>query len=111
MEQYFMPIYTTLVGTVIGFLVAGLRNLIKKQKDEKNLELDITKALREGMAILLRRQLFEWFDAYQFQEAIPLSEWEEIEETYKVYHQLGGNHSGDRVYSALKEKSIGDNHG
>ena len=38
MNQYFMPIYTTLVGALIGFLIASLKGLIGKAKEAKQKE-------------------------------------------------------------------------
>lgn len=107
MNQYFMPIYTTIVGTIIGLLVAWVRSLIDGNKRKKAIEDGLTDALRDGMAILLRKQLFEYYSAYEYQENIPISEWEEIEETHKVYNRLGGNHSGDRIYEEMKSKHLG----
>ena len=58
MGNYFMPIYTTLVGTIIGMLVAWLKSLLNKKKEEKSEEGNLTVALKEGMAIMLKKQLF-----------------------------------------------------
>lgn len=107
MNQYFMPIYTTIVGTIIGLLVAWIRSLIDDSKRKKAIEDGLTDALRDGMAILLRKQLFEYYSAYEYQQNIPIPEWEEIEETHKVYKKLGGNHSGDRIYEEMKSKHLG----
>lgn len=107
MSQYFMPIYTTLVGTVIGLLVAWIRSLVDENKKKKDIENGLVDALRDGMAIMLRKQLFEYYEIYEYEEKIPVSEWEEIEETHKVYKKLGGNHSGDRIYEEMKSKHLG----
>lgn len=107
MNQYFMPIYTTLVGTVIGLLVAWIRSLVDENKKKKDIENGLVDALRDGMAIMLRKQLFEYYETYEHEEKIPVSEWDEIEETHKVYKKLGGNHSGDRIYEEMKSKHLG----
>lgn len=107
MEQYFMPIYTTIVGTVIGLLVAWVKSLLTKKKQKEEIENGLVEALKDGMAIMLRKQLFEYYETYEYQESIPISEWEEIEETHKVYKRLGGNHSGDRIYEEMKSKHLG----
>lgn len=107
MGNYFMPIYTTLVGTIIGMLVAWLKSLLNKKKEEKSEEGNLTVALKEGMAIMLKKQLFEYYAIYEYRESIPVVEWEEIVETYKVYKKLGGNHSGDRVYKEMESKHLG----
>ena len=106
MNQYFMPVYTTVVGVVIGLLVAWVKSLITRKKEEQAKEDDTYEALKKGMAILLRRQLFDYYNIYINEESIPKSEWEEIEQTHRVYNKLGGNHTGDRLYSELQSKHL-----
>lgn len=106
MNQYFMPVYTTVVGVVIGLLVAWVKSLISRKKEEQAKEDDTYEALKQGMAILLRRQLFDYYNIYINEESIPKSEWEEIEQTHRVYNKLGGNHTGDRLYSELQSKHL-----
>lgn len=101
-----MPVYTTVVGVVIGLLVAWVKSLITRKKEEQAKEDDTYEALKEGMAILLRRQLFDYYNIYVNEESIPKSEWEEIEQTHRVYNKLGGNHTGDRLYSELQNKHL-----
>lgn len=112
MNQYLMPIYTTVIGTVIGLLVAWVKSLLTKKKQKEEIENGLVDALKDGMAIMLRKQLFEYYGTYEYQEKIPIYEWEEIEETHKVYKRLGGNHSGDRIYEEMKSKHLGgETHG
>lgn len=107
MDQYFMPIYTTVVGAVIGMLIAWIKSLLSKNKQKKDIENGLIDALKDGMAIMLRKELLDYYDSYEYQENIPINEWEDIEETYKVYKRLGGNHSGDRMYESMKSKHLG----
>lgn len=109
MDKYFMPIYTTVVGIVIGALVAWLRTLIANRKQNKSVETDLMNALTDGMAILLRKEIKEYYNEYENKDAIPISEWEDIELTHKVYKQLHGNHSGDRMYDELRTKHLQGN--
>lgn len=106
MHEYFMPIYTTVVGVVIGLLVAWVKSLVSRKKEEQAKEDDTYEALKEGMAILLRRQLFDYYNIYVGEDSIPKSIWEEIDQTHKVYNKLGGNHTGDRLYSELQNKHL-----
>lgn len=106
MEQYFMPIYTTVVGVVIGLLVAWVKSLVSRKKEEQAKEDDTYEALKEGMAILLRRQLFDYYNIYAEEDSIPKSIWDEIDQTHKVYNKLGGNHTGDRLFSELQTKHL-----
>lgn len=111
MNQYFLPIYTTCIGTIIGLLVGWLKSLLKTTKKKKEEENSVIDALKDGMAIILKKQLFEYYAIYEFQDQIPISDWEEIEETHKAYKKLEGNHSGDRVYEAMKSKHLGGKNG
>lgn len=101
-----MPIYTTLVGIVIGWLVTWVKSLIDKRKSKESIENGLIDALKDGMAILLRKEIREYYSEFEHKEEIPVSDWEEIEATHKVYKQLDGNHSGDRMYEELKSKHL-----
>ena len=104
--QWFMPIYTTLVGTIIGLLIAWIKGLVTEKKQAKIEEDDKVKALSEGMAILLRHRLFAYYYSYKDSDSIPVDEWADIEQTHNVYNKLGGNHTGDRLFDILKDKDI-----
>ena len=106
MQQYFMPVYTTIVGVVIGLLVAWVKSLISRKNEARQKEDDISTALKEGMAILLRRQLYDYYNIYAGEDSIPKSDWDEIDQTHKAYNKLGGNHTGDRLYDELRSKHI-----
>ena len=106
MSQYFMPIYTTLVGIVIGALVAWVKNLVSNKKKKQDLENGLVDALKEGMAILLRKEIRDYYGEYEHKDEIPLDEWEEIEATHNVYKKLDGNHSGDRMFEEMKSKHL-----
>lgn len=106
MQQYFMPVYTTIVGVVIGLLVAWVKSLISRKNEARQKEDDISTALKEGMAILLRHQLYDYYNIYVNEDSIPKSDWDEIDQTHKAYNKLGGNHMGDRLYDELRSKHI-----
>lgn len=104
--DYIMPIYNTIVGILIGFLVGGIRSLIKKGKEVNERKDAKAEATELGIAILLRRQLREYYGIYEYQDSIPASEWADIEETHRIYNALGGNHTGDRLFAELQQKHI-----
>ena len=104
--EWFMPIYTSVVGVVIGLLIAWIKSLISDKKQERKSEDDRIDALNAGMAILLRQRLYDFYIAYENEESIPANEWSDIEETHTVYNKLGGNHTGDRLFSILASKHI-----
>lgn len=104
--EWFMPIYTSLVGVIVGLLIAWIRSLIGDKKKQAKEEDDRIAALKEGMAILLRSRLWSYYYAYKDQDSIPVDEWSDIEETHRVYNILGGNHTGDRLFHELEEKHI-----
>ena len=103
-----MPIYTTLVGLIIGFLVGRIKMLVSQAKDSKKRNDDIYQALKDGMAILLRHELSEYYERFENSVTIPKTEWDDIEQTHAVYNSLGGNHTGDRLYEFLKQKHLGN---
>lgn len=105
-STYIMPIYTTIVGIVIGYLANKVRQLNVKRRSAKETEESELKAIKAGLAILLRRQLYDYYTEYEYQDSIPASEWSEIEETHKVYNRLGGNHTGDRLFEEMKSKHL-----
>jgi len=102
LQPWLMPIYSTVVGIIIGLLYAKIQSLVVKKKEDK----DKDEAIAEGMVCLLRKQLYEYYGTYEFQESIPAAEWSDIEQTHRVYNKLGGNHTGDRLFDAMKEKHI-----
>lgn len=104
--EFFMPVYTSVVGVIIGLLIAWIKSLISGKKQERKEEDDRIKALNAGMAILLRQRLYDYYNAYEHEESIPATEWTDIEETHTVYNKLGGNHTGDRLFSILESKHI-----
>lgn len=104
--EYIMPIYNTVVGVIIGLLVSGITSLIRKGKNaskQKDARVDATE---RGIAILLRKQLREYYAQFEYQQSIPQSEWADIVETHTVYNELGGNSTGDRLFQLLSEKHI-----
>ena len=105
-SAYIMPIYTTIVGIVIGYLANKVHHLNTKRRAAKESEESEVQAIKEGLAILLRKQLYDYYTEYEYQNSIPASEWSEIEDTHKVYNKLGGNHTGDRLYEEMKNKHL-----
>lgn len=102
-QPWLMPVYSTVVGIIIGLLYAKIQSLVTRKKEDKDKEA----AIAEGMVCLLRKQLFEYYGTYEFQDSIPASEWSDIEQTHDVYNKLGGNHTGDRLFDEMKKKHIG----
>ena len=113
MPSWLSPIYNTVVGLLIGALSTWVVKLINDKKQAKKDQekaaqdaLEHERTLEKGVAILLRTQLFAYHSVYANRTTIPATDWEEIEEVYEVYKELGGNHSGDRIYEQLKGKHV-----
>lgn len=106
MQQYFMPIYTTVVGAVIGFLAAWVKSLVSRRNETKKKGDSDMEAIKEGVAILLRDRIESYYDRYMGQDYISTNEWAEIDKTHKVYNKLGGNSTGDRLYEELRKKHL-----
>ena len=73
---YLMPIYTTIVGLVIGYLFGKVRELAKKKAETKSEEAKTLALLKDGMAMLLRAQIEGFYQEYKDAEAIPPDRWE-----------------------------------
>ena len=109
---WIMPLYTTLVGLVIGILIDKVKTMTSNKRTQKDKEYIILKAIKDGMTILLRQGLIEYYRAFRTSGSVPIDQWDEIESLYDSYKALGGNHSGDKMYEEMKHaKTEVDYHG
>ena len=59
----------------------------------KREQMETTATLKEGIKILLRRNIKEDCDEYLVKGYCTVEEREELEEAYRLYTSLGGNHT------------------
>ena len=79
------------VSTFGGYLVHVLKQM-RKSKD----------ANREGTMLLLRVQLIEYHDKYVKKGCIPSYAYENFQEMYIAYKNLGGNGMVEKMYTEVQ---------
>lgn len=80
MGDFLMQTYKIVLPALLGYIVF----LLKEQKKERD-------ANARGTMLLLRVQLIEYHDRYTTQGDIPSYAYQNFEEMYEAYHELGGN--------------------
>ena len=80
MQEILMQTYTIALPVVLGYIVWLLQNQ-KKSRDANS----------RGTMLLLRVQLIEYHSKYTKRWNIPSYAYENFNEMYSAYHDLGGN--------------------
>ena len=80
MQEILMQTYTIALPIVLGYIVWLLQNQ-KKSRDANS----------RGTMLLLRVQLIEYHSKYTKRGNIPSYAYENFNEMYNAYHDLGGN--------------------
>lgn len=80
MYQFLMRSYTIALPIMLGYIVW----LLQQQKKARD-------ANSKGTMLLLKVQLIEYHDKYIKKGYIPSYAYENFDEMYKAYHELGGN--------------------
>ena len=74
---------------------------IHKELDKIHLEVD---TIESGILSIQGRQFKEMCEQLLKQDYITIEEYEEFEEEYAVYKNLGGNHRGDSLHARVVAK-------
>lgn len=80
MQEFLLQTYTIILPIALGYIVW----LLQQQKKDKN-------ANERGTMLLLRVQLIEYHTKYMRLGEIPSYAYQNFEEMYEAYHDLGGN--------------------
>lgn len=80
MSEFLLQTYTIALPILLGYIVW----LLQQQKRERD-------ANSRGTMLLLRVQLIEYHDKYTKTGEIPSYAYENFEEMFKAYQDLGGN--------------------
>ncbi|MBQ1294971.1 MAG: hypothetical protein IIY21_13090 [Clostridiales bacterium] len=80
---------------VMGYVVWLLQNH-KNSKDDTKMAL----------VVLLRETIELRYSLYVDRESLTKEEYKDFEELYQVYHRLGGNGTGTRMYEEIKQKPV-----
>ena len=90
--QILVTVLTVVVTPLMGYIVW----LLKEQKKDRN-------AQEKGIMLLLRVQLIEYHDKYMRLGEIPTYAYDNYEDMYKCYHELGGNSMADKMHAEINE--------
>lgn len=95
MSAIIVAVVTPILSAITGYVTF----MVKNKKQGETLE---TKA----MIILLRRELREQFQTLSSQQSITIEELEEFDEVYEIYHELGGNGTGTKMYDFVHKMKV-----
>lgn len=95
MVQFLMQTYTIALPIVLGYIVWLLKNQ-KKTRDANS----------KGTMLLLRVQLIEYHDKYTKRGSVPSYVYENFDEMYNAYHDLGGNGMVTQMKKEMEELSL-----
>ena len=90
--QLLVTILTVVVTPLMGYIVW----LLKQQTKDRN-------AYEKGIMLLLRVQIIEYHDKYMKKGTIPTYAYDNFEDMYQCYHDLGGNSMADKMHKEINE--------
>lgn len=90
--QILITILTVVVTPLMGYIVW----LLKEQKKDRT-------AQEKGIMLLLRVQLIEYHDKYMRKGKIPTYAFQNFEDMYEAYHELGGNSMAEKMHDEINE--------
>ena len=98
MIEIVVSIITASLPIILGYIVY----LLKEQKKERN-------ANSKGTMLLLRVQLIEYHARYTEMGEIPTYAFQNFDEMYLAYHELGGNGMVTKMYEEIKDLHLKTN--
>ena len=93
--QILVAILTVVVTPLMGYIVW----LLKEQKKDRS-------AQEKGIMLLLRVQLIEYHDKYMKKGKIPTYAYDNFEDIYECYHELGGNSMADKMHAEINKLNL-----
>lgn len=96
MEQILLQTYKIALPIVLTALMGYIVWILKHQKKDRD-------ANSKGTMLLLRVQIIEYHDKYIREGKIPSYAYENFDEMYRAYHELGGNGMITKMYEEVKE--------
>ena len=98
------PEWTTVIVAVVAsptltaitnMIFTMMKSINKKQTPEQ-----------KAMNVLLRRELREQYKSIVEKTYVTIEELEEFDEIYEIYHNLGGNGRGTKMYDFLHKMKV-----
>lgn len=102
LQAILVPVLTAFGGWLAGQIKASKEKSIMMTEEWKKEH----QTLKDGVAIMLREKIENIYIEYKDKDAIPFEQKEDLDEIYKTYKGLGGNHRGDSMYSILNKKKV-----
>ena len=90
--QLLVAVLTVIMTPLMGYIVW----LLKEQKKDRD-------AQERGIMLLLRVNIIEYHDKYMRKGAIPTYAFQNFEDMYQCYHELGGNSMADKMHSEINQ--------
>lgn len=95
-EQILLQTYTVALPIILTALTGYIVWILKRQKKDRD-------ANSRGTMLLLRVQIIEYHDKYVREGKIPSYAYENFDEMYQAYHELGGNGMITKMYEEVQE--------
>ena len=95
-EQILLQTYTVALPIILTALMGYIVWILKRQKKDRD-------ANSRGTMLLLRVQIIEYHDKYVREGKIPSYAYENFDEMYQAYHELGGNGMITKMYEEVQE--------
>ena len=92
-------ILTALVTWLVKKSTTAFDEARKRAEESEKRQKEENDALKSGMLAILRDRLFAACFAALKQGEITADDYENIESLHQQYHALGGNHTGDTLYT------------
>ena len=96
MVNFLSQTYTIALPSILTSLMGYIVWLLKRQKNDRD-------ANSRGTMLLLRVQLIEYHDKYMKLGEIPSYAYQNFQEMYDAYHQLGGNGMVTKIPQAISQ--------
>lgn len=96
MVNFLSQTYTITLPIILTSLMGYIVWLLKRQKNDRD-------ANSRGTMLLLRVQLIEYHDKYIKLGEIPSYAYQNFQEMYDAYHQLGGNGMVTKMKNEIEE--------
>jgi len=92
-------ILTALVSWLVKKSTTAFDEARKRAEESEKRQKEENDALKSGMLAILRDRLFAACFSALKQGEITADDYENIESLHQQYHALGGNHTGDTLYT------------
>lgn len=97
--SFLMQTYVIVLPIILTSFLGWVTYVLKQQKKDRD-------ANSRGTMLLLRVQLIEYHEKYMKLGEIPSYAYQNFDEMYQAYHDLGGNGMVTKMYKEIQELHI-----